>query len=302
MLKELQKKKKDIIKKKTIALKKQELINVIDKATAKGVPLSDISRIIGFKSGTDNIGRVAKSKNFETVIQVLKERPQIIKELSKYKADLPEKIEKREQKSLVKKAKKMEKITGVVVTGNNSSKLGVPNPDVLEMNKKDYIDERIEKNALSDDPTDIKQLRRKASKEYDDAKKMAQKININQINKESIQYGNDLLDTYFENLDGQDKQRIIKEYYKLLDVQKRYDMLDIITTSKFLGVYDSDPENSGYDSGMTKGARAELRADQLIKILQNETGLVFDKIEGHNITFKPVKYISEHYTFDNMID
>lgn len=302
-LKELQKEKKTIIKKQTIAVKKQKLIEAIDVAKAKGVPISDVTKIIGFKMGTDNIGRVARSKNYDKIIQVLKERPALIKQLKKYRDDIPQRVEKIETKKLIRKSKKIEKITGVTVGGRNTSKYGVANPEVLKMTKDEYVNLGVQKNALSPDrETNIRTLKNRLKKMYDEARKIAKESSVSNINKESENYASSFLDTYFKNIDGYDKLRIIKTYLNMLPVQKRYDMLAVLESNKFKQVYDSDPENSGYESSLSVGERSDLRADQLIKILSNETGKVVDKFEGHEITFKGKTQISEHFKFENMID
>lgn len=181
-------------------------------------------------------------------------------------------VEMQEDYAYIKKIQRIQKATGVVVAGNQASRLGIPSADIFKISKELYVQQRVEANL---EATEDRQLKtstviKKAEKEYDEARKMAKNISLREINKESLNFASQFIETYFRYGDPENNDKI-KAYLELLNTQERYAVLQTITSEKFKKQYDSDPRNSGYNPNIDEGERARLRQEHLLKILKNET-------------------------------
>lgn len=209
----------------------------------------------------------------------------------------------KEAQKLYTKIKKIQKRTGIEMSTGDAFRYGLPNPEIFTMSKEEFIERQalINEQAPEKQKVKNKTARKKAEENYEKAFTHGRKLRLRDLDNSSFEYGKEMIETYFLHGDS-DKNEIILEYFKMLNVEDRYRLLRVLSSNVFKRIWDSDPDNTGQAEKENQQVRANARQDVLLQILKHETKkritLKNDKI--HIKAMGKLKF-DEEKTFDHYL-
>ena len=209
-------------------------------------------------------------------VTLAKERSWFAKVKRLYEEKIANRPLKEKAKKLGKTIKKMG-LSDRVKSPNQLMINGLPNADIIKLGKKNYEKLRSQMNDIAGKyslkPHELKvDIDKKWDKAVAEVEKISKADDAEQLIKQNIiDYNREFMEEhYFLNADNiRQEQRIINEYMKHLDVDKLYEIKNLLTDETFLGIYSSDQESETYTKEFI-----EKRQHKLIDILRNETGKI----------------------------
>lgn len=192
--------------------------------------------------------------------------------------------------------------------------MAIPNPNMIDMTLNEIIEDRIAVNKMlpKKKRKDIDEIIKATKTEYNAFKKVVKGFDqekLQEINKQSLKDINGMLfgytdaagkprGGYFKYAIDKEANDEIKRMMKHLTVQQRYQIMELMLSEKFMGIYCSDQESECYDENWR-----EKRQQDLLKILRNETGKIMYVDSIGRKRFKTYKDAnkSNYYTIQNFI-